>query len=208
MPKKRNKQPSSCPDGWDAAGIVIPLRLNKRQDEYAKRCVGIACAVQNTLVATHQLARNHLGGRWPSPMELEKLFNELKHDENFGMTFTTEVSKFVAQGAARNFRNAYNRWRDPEIKSSKPAFQKKNANGTGAFLAASGVKSVKYDGHRRITLPYLGSVKLKRELPPGIPYEATVCRHLGQWELSSGKDTGPARPAGQGTNATSTRQRT
>ena len=184
MPKKRNKQPSSCPDGWDAAGIVIPLRLNKRQDEYAKRCVGIARAVQNTLVATHQLARNHLGGLWPSPMDLERVFNEIKHDENFGMTFTTEVSKFVAQGAARDFRSAYNRWRDPEIRSARPTFQKKNVNGTGAFLAASGTARIKYDGHRRITLPYIGSVKLKRELPEGTPYEATIRRHLGQWELS------------------------
>ena len=184
MQQKRNKQNSSCPEGYQPAGIIIPLRLTKRQEKYATRCVGISRAVYNTMVATHQLARAHGHGPWPSPMEMEKLFNELKHDPAFGMTFTTEVSKFVAQGTCRDFRNAYNRWLAKDLKSDKPVFHKKNANGTGSFLAASGVDRIKYDGHRRITLPYLGSIKLKRELPAGIPYEATIHKRLGQWELS------------------------
>ena len=165
MHKKRK---SSCPDGYRPAGIVIPLRLTKRQEKYSARAVGIARAVYNLMVATHQLARNHGHGPWPSPMEMEKLFNELKkgnpkkkgeseptYQGPLGMTFVTKVSKFVAQGACRDFRSAYNRWRDPEIKAAKPAFHKKNAAGTGSFLAASGVDRIKYDGHRRITLPYL-----------------------------------------------------
>ena len=117
-------------------------------------------------------------------MEMEKTFNGLKHEPAFGMTFTTEVSKFVAQGACRNFRDAYNRWRNPELKTHKPVFHKKNAAGTGSFLAASGVDRIRYGGHRRIMLPYMGSVRLKRKLPAGIPYEATIRKHLGQWELS------------------------
>ena len=190
MPKKNNKQPSSCPQDYRPAGIAIPLSLTKRQQDYAARSVGIARAVYNLMVATHQLARAHGHGLWPSPMELEKLFNELKKGDQssrpegpLGMAFVTQVSKFVAQGACRDFRNAYNRWRDPEIKANKPAFHKKNNAGTGSFLAASGVDKIKYDGHRRITLPYLGSVKLKRQLPAGIPYEATIRKHLGRWEL-------------------------
>ena len=191
MHKKRNNQESSCPDGYRPAGIVIPLRLTKRQEKYSARAVGIARAVYNLMVATHQLARNHGHGPWPSPMEMEKLFNELKQGDPkkkgesepkyqgpLGMAFVTKVSKFVAQGACRDFRSAYNRWRDPEIKAAKPAFHKKNAAGTGSFLAASGVDRIKYDGHRRITLPYLGSVKLKRSLPRGILYEATIRQHL------------------------------
>ena len=43
---------------------------------------------------------------------------------------------------------------------------------------------VKYDGKKRVTLPYLGSVKLKRELPVGIPYEVTICREHGKWYAS------------------------
>ena len=183
MQKKRNKQKSSCPDRYRAAGIVIPLRLTKKQEKYAARAVGISRAVYNLMVATHELARSHGHGRWPSPMEMEKTFNQLKKDETFGMSFVTKVSKFVAQGACRNFRDAYNRWLDPEIKARKPAFHKKNTAGTGSFLAASGVEKIKYDGHRRITLPYLGSLKLKRHLPPGIPYEAIIRKHLGRWEL-------------------------
>ena len=188
-----------APTATAPAGIVIPLRLTKRQEKYSARAVGIARAVYNLMVATHQLARNHGHGPWPSPMEMEKLFNELKQGDPqkkgeseptyqgpLGMAFVTKVSKFVAQGACRDFRSAYNRWRDREIKAAKPAFHKKNAAGTGSFLAASGVDRIKYDGHRRITLPYLGSVKLKRSLPRGILYEATIRKHLGQWELCLG----------------------
>ena len=65
-----------------------------------------------------------------------------------------------------------------------PSFRKKNRQGTGSFLAASGVDRVRYDGHRRIRLPYLGSVKLKRELPEGIPYEVRVRKENGIWNAS------------------------
>ena len=44
-------------------------------------------------------ARAQVHGLWPSPMELEKQFNDLKHEPEFGMEYATEVSKFVAQGA-------------------------------------------------------------------------------------------------------------
>ena len=43
---------------------------------------------------------------------------------------------------------------------------------------------VKYDDHRRIRLPYLGSVQLKRELPEGIPYEARIKKENGAWWAS------------------------
>ena len=67
---------------------------------------------------------------------------------------------------------------------ARPTFRKKNRQGTGSFLAASGVERVKYDGHRRIRLPYLGSVKLKRELPEGIPYEVRIKKENGIWYAS------------------------
>ena len=64
-------------------------------------------------------------------------------------------------------RQPYENWRNPTLNAERPTFKKKNRIGTGSFLAASGVDRVKYDDHRRIRLPYLGSVKLKRELPEG-----------------------------------------
>ena len=84
----------------------------------------------------------------------------------------------------RNFGRAIARWRDPAIKSGPPTIKRKNRTGTSAFLAASGIACIRYDGHRRIKLPYLGSVKLARELPEGIAYEVTVKHQNGRWYAS------------------------
>ena len=181
MVRKRNNQPSTCPEGWLKAGIKVPVHLTARQEKYAARCVGIARAVYNQMVATHHLTRAHGHGPWPSPMQLEKTFNDLKHQPDFGMAYATQVSKFVGQGACRDFRRAYENWRNPDLRAARPSFKKKNRNGTGSFLAASGVDRVQYDGHRRIRLPYLGSVKLKRELPGNIPYEVRLKKQDGRW---------------------------
>ena len=79
----------------------------------------------------------------------------------------------------------YENWRNPELlNAARPSFKKKNRTGTGSFLAASGVDRVKYDDHRRIRLPYLGSVKLQRELPEGIPYEVRIKQENGRWYAS------------------------
>ena len=194
MQKKNNNQQSSCPQGHLPAGLTMPVKLTVKQQKYAARSIGISRAVYNTLVATHQLARAHGHGKWPTPYEMEKTFNDLKKHPTSGMSFVTEVSKFVAQGACRNFRNACLRWLDKNINAARPIFRKKNANGSGSFLAASGIAKIKYDGHRRIKLPGIGSVKLKRELPEGIPYEATIEKHLGEWQLSISYWK-PAQPA-------------
>ena len=139
MVKTRTKQRTTCPDGWLKAGVKVPVSLTVKQERYATRSVGIARAVFNLMVATHRSARAQVHGLWPSPMELEKQFNDLKHQPEFGMQYATEVSKFVAQGAARDFRRAYENWRNPELRALKPGFRKKNRQGTGSFLAASGV---------------------------------------------------------------------
>ena len=159
----KRQQPSSRPQGWLAAGIVVPVKLTVKQERYAKRCVGISRFVYNMAVSTHRFCRrNRL--TWPSAHEMAREFNAAKRED---YPFVTEVSKFVAQGAFRNFGNAVARWRDPEIKSGPPAIRRKNHTGAGSFLAASGIACIRYDGHRRIKLPYLGSVKLARELPEG-----------------------------------------
>ena len=184
MVKKRHNQRSTCPEGWLKAGIRVPVSLTVRQEQYAARCIGIARTVYNQMVATHRMARVHGHGAWPSPMELERTFNELKHLPEFGMQYATQVSKFVAQGACRDFRRACENWLNPELRARKPSIKKKNRNGTGSFLAASGVDRIGYDGSRRIKLPYLGSVKLRRALPEGTPYEVRIRKQDGRWYAS------------------------
>ena len=151
---KKRKQPSSRPEGWLAAAIVVQLELTCRQLRYANRCVGIARFVYNRLAANDQ------GGRdarlWLTPHELEKEFNAAKQI-NPALAFVTQVSKFVAQGACRNYRNAHSRWRNPNIRANKPVFHKKNRTGSGSFLAASGIACIQYDHYRRIRLPYLAA---------------------------------------------------
>ena len=46
------------------------------------------------------------------------------------------------------------------------------------------MKLIHYDGHRRIRLPYIGSVRMTRQLPEGIPYEVTISKRTGRWYAS------------------------
>ena len=181
---KKRKQPSSRPQGWLPNAIVVQLELTARQQRYAKRSAGIARFVYNRLVANAQASRD--AGLWLTPHELEKELNAAKKvrkvknmDPPLG--FITTVSKFVAQGACRNYGNSYSRWRNKNLKAGKPVFHKKLRTGAGSFLAASGVAVIKYDGHRRIRLPYLGSVRMTRNLPEGAPYEVTLRKQNGRW---------------------------
>ena len=178
---KKRKQPSSCPEGWLPAANVVQLELTYRQERYAQRCVGIARFVYNRMVANDQAGRDT--GLWLTPHELEKEFNAAKQ-VNPNLAFVTEVSKFVAQGACRNYRNARSRWLNKNLKARRPVFHKKKRTGTGSFLAASGVKLIHYDGHRRIRLPYLGSVRTTRPVSEGIPYEVTIRKRNGRWYAS------------------------
>ena len=143
--------------------------------------MGIARFVYNRMVANDQSGRD--AGLWLTPHELEKEFNAVKHI-NPSLGFVTEVSKFVAQGACRNYRNARSRWLSKELKARRPVFHKKKRTGAGSFLAASGITCIRYDGRRRIRLPYLGSVKMTRTLPEGIPYEVTIRKRNGRWYAS------------------------
>ena len=67
---KKQKQPSSCPDGWLTAALVVQLELTHRQEKYARRAVGIARFVYNRMVANDQAGRD--AGLWLTPHELEK----------------------------------------------------------------------------------------------------------------------------------------
>ena len=178
---KKRQQPSSRPEGWLTAAIVVQLELTCRQEKYAKRSVGIARFVYNRMVANDQGGRD--ADLWLTPHELEKEFNAAKQ-VNQSLGFVTGVSKFVTQGACRNYRNANSRWRNKSLKANKPRFHKRNRTGTGSFLAASGTATVRYYGHRRIQLPYLGSARMTRKLPEGIPYEVTIRRRNGRWYAS------------------------
>ena len=118
MVRKRNSQHSSCPAGWLQDGIKLPVHLTVRQEQYAARAVGSPFRVQSD-----GSARAQVHGLWPSPMELEKQFNDLKYEPEFGMEYATEVSKFVAQGACRDFRRAYENWRNPVTAGRHTHFQ-------------------------------------------------------------------------------------
>ena len=178
---KKRRQPSSCPENWSPAAIVVQLELTCRQEKYARRSIGIARFVYNRMVANDQAGRDI--SLWLTPHELEKEFNAAKQ-VNPALGFVTGVSKFVAQGACRNYRNAHSRWLNKSLKAHKPKFHRRNRTGTGSFLAASGVATVRYYGHRRIQLPYLGSVRITRTLPEGIPHEVTISRRNGRWYAS------------------------
>ena len=73
---KKRKQPSSCPEGWGPAAMVLQLELTRRQERYARRCVGIARFIYNRMVANDQAGRD--SGLWLTPHELEKEFNAAK----------------------------------------------------------------------------------------------------------------------------------
>ena len=163
------------------SGLVVPIHLTVRQERYAGRCIGISRAVYNIHVATSRLARAQLG-RWPSGYELARVLNELKHDtEEF--SFIAEVSKFVAEGARDNFRAAMDRWFRGD--SGRPGFHARRATGSGSFLAASSVDRIRYDGHRRLRLPYIGSVRLRHGLPDGaVVSKVTVKKVNGRWYAS------------------------
>ena len=143
------------------------------------------------MVANDQAGRDV--NLWLTPYELEQEFNVAKQ-VNPSLAFVTTVSKFVAQGACRNYRNAHSRWRNKSLKARKPVFHRKNRTGTGAFLAASGIATVQYDGHRRLRLPYLGSVRMTRPLPGGIPYEVTISKRNGRWYASIAYWKSPLAP--------------
>ena len=174
---KRKQQPSSRPNGWHPAGHVTPLRLTVKQQAYCRRAVGISRFIHNLCIATHRINRL----KWPSWQDLSKTFNACKHED---YSFAIEVSKHVAEGAFRDFGTAIANWRDPQHSASAPRFHKKRLTGTGSFRAASGIKTIKYNGKRRIQLPGLGSVKLDDTLPKGLIYEAHIKRENGQWKLS------------------------
>ena len=171
---------------------MVQLELTCRQERYAQRCVGVARFVYNRMVANDQDGRG--AGLWLTPHELEKEFNAVKQT-NPALAFVTEVSKFVAQGACRNYRNARSRWLSQELKVRRPVFHKKRRTGYGSFLAASGIACMRYDGYRRIRLPYLASVKMTRALPDGIPYEVTIKKRNGRWWASVAYWKPPTAPA-------------
>ena len=119
---------------------MVQLELTCRQERYTQRPVGIARFVYNRLVANDQPGRDT--GLWLTPHELEKEFNAAKQ-LNRSLAFVTQGSKFVAQSACRNYRNARPRWLNPELKARRPVFHKKNRCGTGSFLAALGITVIR-----------------------------------------------------------------
>ena len=61
----KRRQPSTCPEGWLPAAVVVRLDLTCRQERYARRCVGIARFVYNRMAANDQAGRDV--GLWLTP---------------------------------------------------------------------------------------------------------------------------------------------
>ena len=176
----RQPAQSTRPPGYHDAGHVVPIRLTSRQLTYCRRAVGIRRFVYNLCVATHAFCRiNRLP--WPSWQDLNQAVNQAKHHD---FPFLKEVSYRVIDGAVRDFGHAISNWRNPDVRARRPVFHKKRLTGTGSFRAAGAEREIRYDGKRRIRLPYLGSVKLDHTLPQGIIHEAHISFQNGQWLLS------------------------
>ena len=170
---------NSCPDGWLHAGAKVPINLTVRQQEYCRQAINIHRFCYNLAVLTHRFCRrNRL--LWPSWMDISKAFNASKRED---YPFVTQVAAVVATGAFRDFGQAVDNWRNPELRARVPKTKRPAFAGTGSFLAAGSMKEVRYDGKRRVKLPCLGSVKLACTLPKGICYEASIRRENGRWYI-------------------------
>ena len=173
------RRKNSCPDGWLNAGAKVPIRLTVRQEEYCRQAIDIHRFCYNLAVRTHRFCRrNRL--LWPSWMDISKAFNACKRED---YPFVTQVAAVVATGAFRDFGQAVDNWRNPELRARVPRTKRPAFTGTGSFLAAGSVKEIRYDGKRRVKLPCLGSVKLACTLPKGICYEASIRRENGRWYI-------------------------
>ena len=170
---------NSCPDGWLNAGAKVHIRLTVRQEEYCRQGINIHRFCYNLAVRTHRFCRrNRL--LWPSWQDISKAFNACKRED---CPFVTQVAAVVATGAFRDFGQAVDNWRNPNLRARVPKTKRPSFTGTGSFLAAGSVKEIRYDGKRRVKLPCLGSVKLGCTLPKGICYEASIRRENGRWYI-------------------------
>ena len=184
MTDKSNKNPNSgrkrsCPEGWTPAGTRVPIRLTVKQEKYCRQALGVSRFCYNLAVSTHRFHRvNRL--RWPSWQDIYKAFNACKKED---YPFVREVSSRVAEGAFMDFGRAIANWRNPKLRARAPRLKRRKLTGAGSFRAASGVKEIRYDGKRRVKLPYLGSVKLDCKLPKEIFHDAHIKLENGRWYL-------------------------
>ena len=168
-----------APTAGSNAGAKVPIRLTVRQEEYCRQAIDIHRFCYNLAVRTHRFCRrNRL--LWPSWQDISKAFNACKREDH---PFVTQVAAVVATGAFRDFGQAVDNWRNPELRARVPRTKRPAFAGAGSFLAAGSMKEVRYDGKRRVKLPCLGSVKLGCTLPRGICYEASIRRENGRWYI-------------------------
>ena len=167
-------------NGWLDSGWKVPVKLTCKQEKYAWQATGVARFAFNLAVQTHAFHRTNRM-KWPFVSDIQKAFNACKRED---YPFVLEVSKFVAQGGFRDFERALKNWRSKEHPAGRPTLRRRK-DGNGSFLAGAGVDVLAKREGKRITLPIMGSVKLKASLPAGyIPHEARIVRENGRWYLS------------------------
>ena len=213
MPKRKD-QTTSKPEGWRETSCVRQVSLTHKQTRYARQAEGIGRSVYNSAVEAGRLCRKYgvrkrlADGKviWPTANDMAREFNAIKEAVS---PWVVEVSKFVTQGAFADYQVAVRQWYKAISQTTKqghcsvhgrsgrkdgkpcsgfcgqPKFHRKKATGAGGFLAAAGISCIKYDGGRRIKLPYIGSVKMTRPLPPDfIPVNVRIKRNNGRWYAS------------------------
>ena len=143
---------------------TVPVRLSKSQQSFVNRCIGARRAVRNMFTATARLHRRYFG-KWPSAYEMAREIRMLKREDP-AFAWLAEMSKFIVEDARDAHSNAMSNWFNPEMPDhGPPVFQKRNARGTGSFMAAGSAAAVKMLSRRVLRLPYVGTVRLEAKLP-------------------------------------------
>ena len=213
MPKHKDQQ-SSKPAGWRECGYTRQLKLTRQQERHSRRAAGAARSVRNSAVAAGRMCANYgLKKRLDdgrevnyTALDMAREFNAIKKETD---PYLKKLGKFVVQGAFLDYEQSVRKWyaaiaetrklghcsvhgrkgrkngQPCSILCGRPRFHSRKRTGVGGFLAASGVASVKHDGHRRITLPVIGNVKFFGKLPGDfIPVAARISFQNGRWFIS------------------------
>ena len=211
---KSKDQTSNKPEGWRDCSYTRQLALTRKQERYARRAAGIARSVYNTAVAAGRMAaaaglkKPLADGRQVhyTATDLAREFNAVKRDTD---PYLKSFSKFILQGAFAAYETARRQWyaqiaatkrqgycaihgrqgrkdgHPCNARCGQPRFHAKKRTGAGGFLAATGIAATKYDGHLRIRLPTIGSLKLTSPLPADfIPVSARIFHANGRWMIS------------------------
>ena len=177
---KKRRQPSSCPEGWRPAAQVVQL------DSPAGRN-----ATHNAPSASPLRLQPH-GRQRPSRSGCEYLAHTSRAGEG--------VQRCQAGKPGAGLRNRGQQvcrpGRVPELSQRTFPLDEQKPQGPQAGVPQEEPHRHRFvpgrvrHRHRPVRrtspyrLPYLGSVRMTRSLPEGVPYEVTIRKHNGRWYAS------------------------